>query len=402
MNHILKTSFFLGIRSALRGNRGISIMTILMMAIIYINLLFLPSIINGAIDQLTEQIIDTATSDLLIKPGENTDRIDNTEDFINNIKNIEGVDAVTSTFVLANQLGYENESKAIAVEAIDPDSYAEVFTTPGNMIEGQFLTPDSEDIFLGIGVAGADRNDIQTYNQSFQTLHSGDTVQLSIGDQATKDMIVSGIYWNQFPFSDNKALVTQEFAASLNPSLTDTATAIYVRFIDSASEQTIIDAIYSLRSDIDIETKEVLTATIQDQVETFDLINNILKIISLIVAAITVFIITYVDLVNKRRQIGIERAIGIRSSAIVISYILKALAYSIIGVAIGLLLYFLALVPYFNQHPFEFPNGDVVPSLDRADIRVNIIFLLIVAVIGAIIPAWRSVRLKILDAIWGK
>jgi len=40
-------------------------------------------------------------------------------------------------------------------------------------------------------------------------------------------------------------------------------------------------------------------------------------------------VITYIDLVNKRRQIGIERAIGIKSSPIVFSYVLKAWAYAL-------------------------------------------------------------------------
>ena len=57
------------------------------------------------------------------------------------------------------------------------------------------------------------------------------------------------------------------------------------------------------------ETSADLGTIVQDQTATFRLISDILKIISLLMAAITIFTITYIDLVDKRRQIGIERAI---------------------------------------------------------------------------------------------
>jgi ABC-type antimicrobial peptide transport system permease subunit len=66
---------------------------------------------------------------------------------------------------------------------------------------------------------------------------------------------------------------------------------------------------------------------------------HILGLVSALVAAITIFIVTYIDLVNRRKQIGIERAIGVRGGAIVSSYCLKALAYAVVAIALGLLLF---------------------------------------------------------------
>ena len=69
-----------------------------------------------------------------------------------------------------------------------------------------------------------------------------------------------------------------------------------------------------------------LCIVIDNQTKSFDLIEQILRVVSLLVAAVTVTIVTYVNLVGKRRTIGIERAIGIRSNAIVWSYVPKAVA----------------------------------------------------------------------------
>jgi len=43
-----------------------------------------------------------------------------------------------------------------------------------------------------------------------------------------------------------------------------------------------------------------------------NLISTILSIISILVAAIVIFVIIYVNAINKRRQIGILKAIGIK------------------------------------------------------------------------------------------
>jgi len=53
-----------------------------------------------------------------------------------------------------------------------------------------------------------------------------------------------------------------------------------------------------------------------------------------------VFIVTYVDLVNKRRTIGIERAIGISGRAITLNYLLKAVVFTFFGVLFGAALFF--------------------------------------------------------------
>jgi ABC-type antimicrobial peptide transport system permease subunit len=99
--------------------------------------------------------------------------------------------------------------------------------------------------------------------------------------------------------------------------------------------------------------------------------------------------------------VGIERAIGIRPAAIAASYCLKAIAYAVVGVVLGALAFELAVVPFAAAHPFQFPNGAVTLSPEAGEMRRDGALLVIVAVLAALIPAWRSVRIKILDAIWG-
>lgn len=182
----------------------------------------------------------------------------------------------------------------------------------------------------------------------------------------------------------------------------NTVTRVFVKADPGVTPAQVQAAIEPIRSDVESRSSEELTASIQDQIDTFSLINNIMRVISLIVAAITVFILTYVELTNRRRQIGIERAIGIRGTAIVLSYVLKSAISALIGIALGIAVYRLAILPFVERHPFQFPNGDVVLVAEAATTAQNVVMLVIVAVVAALVPTLGAVRMKILDAIWGR
>lgn len=201
---------------------------------------------------------------------------------------------------------------------------------------------------------------------------------------------------------DDRAEIEEALAAPKNLSGPNTATRIYVKTEPGASLPALEEAIDRERDDLQYQTSAELTGAIQDQIDSFTLINNIMRVISLLVAAITVFILTYVELTNRRRQIGIERAIGIRGTAITISYALKAAISALIGITLGLLAYRTALIPFVQRHPFQFPNGDVVLVASSDTTRTNVTMLIIVAILAALIPTVAIIRMKLLDAIWGR
>ena len=397
----IRVAGFLALRSLLRSNYGIAVTTTLMMTLIFLDLLFLPSLIQGAVNRVNERILDTLTSNVAITPAGTRATMTDVDAYLGQIRATEGVQAATPMLRVGTQVSYGSFSGTWDVDAIDPASFASVFSTASDIYEGHYLTAGSgRELFLGIGIAGAGNSSIKGFRASLQQVHAGDTVQVTLRNGAVVPFSVAGIYNNQFPLSDRTAYITQAQATRLFPSAGDEATSIFVRTTAHANVNQVVGRLQKLRPGVRFETSMALSADVQDQIATFRLINNILKVVSLLVAAITIFIITYVDLVNKRRQIGIERAIGIKSVAIVTSYVLKAWAYAIAGIVVGALLFKLLVIPLVDQHPFHFPNGPVKLAVSQHEIRQDIAFLLIVALLAAITPALQSVRLRIIDAIW--
>lgn len=399
----LRVSFFLAWRSITRSNYGIAFSTIVMVTLIYMSLLFLPSLIQGAVNRVDNLVTDTLTSDLIAMPSNGATSIDNVGSYLRSIRQTSGVAQATATYRVGNQISHGSTSGSWTVDAIDPSSYATVFTTPSSIFAGKYLnTNDTNKIFLGINIAGANQTSIKGYRTSLKTVRVGDTVNVTLNNGKTVPFIVAGIYNNDFAASDDTAFITTNEAQTLVPASTDHAQDIYVKTNDGANVNTVMNRLQSLRIDAQFNTSADIATTVQDQTQTFRLISKILKLVSLIMAAITIFIVTYVDLVNKRKQIGIERAIGIKSGAIVTSYVLKAWVYALIGIILGWALFKHVAIPLVQQHPFQFPNGPVTLASNSKEMRRDVVILLVVAFIAAIIPAAHSVRIKILDAIWGK
>jgi putative ABC transport system permease protein len=396
-----RVALFLASRAIRRGNLGVTVMTILVLLLIYCDLLFVPSLIQGAVDKIELQLVETLTGDIQIVPAHGDRDIADVGAYLADIRATGGVAAATATYRIGTEIGHGDESNVWSVDAIDPESYAAVFRTPSDLAEGTALDPVGEaQILLGMQIAGAGNGRLRGYATSLKTVHAGDDVAVRLTTGRSVTAHVEGIFDNQFYLSDLKAYVTQRWAEELLPAIHDRATVIYVRAAPGSDADRILGRLGELRPNVSLHTSAEIGGPIKDEVETFDLINEILRTITLFVALATIFIVTYVDLVGRRRQIGIERAIGITPAALILSYVFKAIAYAVVAIGLGCLAFLFVVVPIVARHPFQFPFGAAALGVRADELWRNAAILTVVAAISASIPAWRSVRMRILDAIW--
>jgi putative ABC transport system permease protein len=254
---------------------------------------------------------------------------------------------------------------------------------------------------LGVQVAGGDREDIELYSSSLRHVHAGDKVVVTYSNGLEKQYTVKGIFDTGFIQTDLQAFVTELEFNSVMPNMYDKASSVRVKLEEGADPQRVIERIASMGNNLEFQTWEETAGLVKSMTESFILINQILNVVNYLVAGITVFIVTYVDVVNRRRQIGIQRAIGIKSHSITVSYLIRALFYAIIGLIIGILLFKYVIVPVEARHPFEFPFGPAYLTTRPSYTARMAFILLVVSLTAAFIPVWRVMRIKILDAIWG-
>ena len=381
MRRSLVVAGFLARKLVLRSNWGLNIMAVLMIVLVYININFTSSLLNGFIGTVNNKLISAQTGNIIVFSNSNSG-ISDSGKLIDSIASIPGVEGVTGSRSLPAQISRDGKKTVAEVSGINTDSYGDVFITPKNMIEGEFINKDDKDkIVLGAQIAGADISRLELYSDSLKNVHAGDKVMVSFSTGTQKEYTVKGIFLNEFFESDIKTFLSNtEF---------------------DAIEPTVIDNIKSIRSDLEFRTWQERSGYVRGFTDTLTTVNRILRIVALLVAAVTIFIVTYVDLVSKRRQIGIERAIGISSPTIISSYLFRAGFYTLVGSAIGAAIFIWVIVPIERTYSFTSPYGKVLLAVDYRFMVINTVILLLVGLVAALVPAWRTIRISIIDAIWG-
>lgn len=395
-------AFFLARRSLLRSNRGILLATIAMLVLVYLNMVFLPSLIEGASKHVVQRLVETTTGNLAISPADRQTGIAGVSSYEKKVEREPGVAGVATIKLVGKDVYHGSSGGSWSVYATEPTAYDSVFTTDRSLTAGRWLRHSETDgIVLGASIVGDGQHKLSKLKSALSGVSVGDAVEVALANGKAHQFRVVGIFDDEFRSADANAYITEAAAAKLLPGSQDHADEVFVKTKPRASLAKVRREITPLSSKVSVESSAELEEPIHEQLGSDKLISDILKIVAAIVAAITIFMVTYVDLVNRRRQIGIERAIGIRTSAIVAGYCIKATVYAILGIALGVVLFRFAVVPLVAAHPFHFPNGPVTLSPSAREMIRDGVLLALVAVLAAFVPAYRSVRIKILDAIWG-
>ncbi len=397
----LKVATFLAIKSIARGNVRVLLLTIAMLILVYLNLLFTPALLDGAVETVNDKTINTMSGDVVVQPAGEALAIGNASELVSQIESLNGVSAACARNSLGADISYEGERATTVVYAIDPDQDSKVFQISQDIIEGSYLAPeDTDQILLGVQIAGSDRKDLALYSSSLKSVHAGDRVSVNYVGGVQKEYTVKGIFYTELTQGDVRAYITEKEFNAMNPLMEDKASFIHVKTQDNVKLESVIEEINGVRPGLKFQTWEDYEGFLRSMTDSFKQIIVILRATAFIVAAITIFIITYVDLVNKRRQIGIQRAIGITGSSIVTSYIFRAIVYAIVGILAAALIFRYGVVPLEAHYPFHFPFGDVFLPVNIPYLISSALILCGVAAVSAFIPAFRMIRTKIIDAIW--
>ncbi len=396
-HNTLRVSIFLAKRGILHGSKSVFLLSSAVITLLYINLLFIPSLMQGAsqrVDTLTRQ---TLTSDIIMTPVVNSS-VDDAATMVDELSKYDGVFAATSTYQVGNKVISGDHSASSQIFAIDPDTYSQVFQN--TIINGSPLSADSTSIAIGVQITGEGLSGYR-YDTSLQSGSVGDVVTLQLQGDVRLETMIGAVINNGFKQADSRVYIASNVLADKMPLSKDRASAFYVKLDDPERYEGVLE---SLRNDYPEYRVELGVAStgIDDQVGTINLISAMLGIISLVVAAIMIFTVTYVDLTNRRRLIGIQRAIGVTTMAIQLSYILRTTVAVAIGLIVGALLYVFALIPLSRMYPFSFPNGPVSLVMQYSLMIKYSYLLALSALIATLVPTMQILRAKLVDVIWGR
>ncbi len=400
MTSALQVSAILAMKSLLRGNRFTTGLTVLIMGLVFVMMLFQPSILGGFIQAANNQVIDYSYANLAIEPTEHKPYIENVQGLREKVNRIPGVVATSSRYAAAGTFTYRETSLGKTIIAVTPSEEQQVMKLSQKMTAGAYLTDgDRDEIVIGSLLAG--RTDGKPDKvKSLGGVGVGDSIDVTFSNGVVRKYHVKGIYETHSDFVDQAGYITTREMESVT-GLSDKASLVLVRTSSTGNEEAFRTTMmqYGIQEPIKTWAEEG-AGFVADLNTSFGLVITIMTVFSLVIGAIVIFIVIFINTVNKRKQIAIMKAIGIKKEIIINSYLIQVACLCLAGIIVGMAL-FQGITWYLTLNPLRFPIGDVPPLIDTGRILWSILCLVLVSVIGGYIPAWQTASEEILDGMRG-
>ncbi len=417
----VRVGWFLALRSLKRSSRWATVLIIFIMTLTFLNLVVVSGLLVGLLSGSFRQFRESYSGDVLVTSAAGRNYIENSPALISFLKSHPKVETLSARYSTSAQilgspadLPEKNERQnrigarlvgidPVAEESVTRFSRFVVFGEPlesgdeGHVLIGANLLKKYSS-FADANIPGLDFLD---------DVEVGSRVKISLtreNEVVSKDFIVKGIVKSKVDEISTRVFITDKELKKLLPVNKEQVQEIAIRTdyeYATALVRELKDFMQGHAARIQT-TDEAIPSFLRDVETTFTILGNALSSIALVVASITIFIVIFINAITKRKFIGIMKGIGISPSAIQLSYVFQALFYGAVGSAVGLLLTFGVLRPYFEAHPIDFPfsDGILVATPFGALIRISI--LLCVTLVAGFVPARMIVRKNTLDSILGR
>ena len=397
---IFDVAFFLALKNIFYKKKMLIMITIII-ALGFLSTIFSTSIINGLKTEIENKAISVITGNVLLEPKDKKDFIYDVNNLEKKILSIPEVIAISPHINRGVTLIDNNGNKvSVQLRIIDPEKESVVSSIDDNVVSGRYLSKKStNEIFIGADLTKKYRS-----QEALPAIDvdSGEKITIFF-DNGVKDKVkVKGIYSLNFAATDVYIYITKEYAKkvfNLSDKDLNVASEILIKTSSKSNENKVRDKILQLGFNGKIWVWEERLGVLSQYTRSLLIISKFTAIISIIIAFATIYIMIYINVLNKKTQIGIMKAIGITKETILFSYIIQSFIYGILGCILGYLLTKFVLF-YYTINPIIMPVGPIYPIIDSKDYIFSFIILLVSSVIAGYIPSRGVVKEEILDAIY--
>jgi putative ABC transport system permease protein len=406
--HDWKTASFIAYRSITRGSKSMLILMIFILSLSFLNMMFISGVLSGLWNSEVQLSINLMAADLTISPQRTPTLkqfIENQKELRAEIETIPGVIATARHYQLAGSLSFDKDkngqykSVSGAILATDPSSEAKVTTFKDIMLSGQMLSDiDTDKIVLSSALAGGYGT---PSTGDLGGVRVGDKVQITYSNGIIRMYTVKGIYNDMIGIYET--FITSKEAESLLDVTNDASQILVKADLSHTPILSYQNRVKAMAPNLTVQNYNDLLGSVASFEQALNLISDIVSAISVMVAAITIFVLIYVNAINKRRQIGILKAIGIKQQIIVNSYIIQSLFYTLCGLVIGSGVVFGLLGPFLSAFPIPLIVGlmNLTLAYTPLGIAVSILCFIVAGYLAGRIPARIVAKEDILKAIWG-
>ncbi len=396
----IDVAFFLAIKN-LFFKKKMLIMIIIIIGLGFLSTTFSSSVINGLKYTIEDKAINSMIGNVLIEPKSDEVYLTNSDEIIKKALAIPGVVAASPHIIRGITLIDKHGTTVSAqLKVIDPDKEAQTTVIDNNIIAGKYLSSGvTGEILIG--------SDLTKKYRSQEALpavdvDAGEKITIVFDNSLTKEMKVRGIYSLDFTASDVFVYVTKEEARQIF-NLTDEqlnyASEILIKTRERGVEDDVVYALKSFNVNGRIWPWQKKLGILNEFTDSLLIVSKLTALIGIIIAFATVYIMIYINVMQKRTQIGIMKAIGINRETILTSYIIQSFAYGLMGGLFGVFLTKMVM-GYFTLHPIAMPMGDVTPIINTITYVYSFLILMISSLIAGYFASYGIIKDEILEAIF--
>ncbi|MCZ7406396.1 MAG: FtsX-like permease family protein [Candidatus Methanoperedens sp.] len=372
-----------------RKNRRAFIFITIAIALSTANIIILNGMVDGMTDDMVERILETSAAHISIYPNEKDKYIEGLGIKEQKLESMEEVIAYSPRLSSGGSLSYREKSKTIKLLALEPQKENSITTLLGKIDSGETLEAnDRSGILISYRIALDLKAKI------------GEDATLVFENGDSKVYRIKGIMRSGTAMDLNTVVINFDEAAE-HLGLNNKASIVLVRLSDisfSGEYKTKITRELGVQK---VKEWKQEVESILSTAETFGKISSVINAVGLFASAVSVGVIMYINILHKRRQIGVMKAIGMRDSQILSVYIFEAALIGIIGIIIGNALGY-AGTKYLEAHPFTDPiTGDMAPRFYPYLLYDASLVAMLTVLIASLYPALIAGRMNIIKAIWG-
>ena len=410
----LRVARFLAIRAIKNSSKWTTGLIIFVMVLTFLNLVVVSGILVGLIQGSETAFRERFIGDLGISKLDKKSYVENADAIVNIIANDSRVTSYSIKYNARGKLEANYRTRRsdevanirnigiYGVNIANEDKTSHICST---LLEGECLIPPDASKYILIGKNITDKYSVvgDADPSVLRGVETGSKLRLSIGN-VSNEYIVKGIYKMKVGELDQNVYMIDSELRRIAGLTTDQVSLISVRVKDGA-EAEVKNTLVNNGFDRYVKIQTFAEGTpefVKNMKSLFSILGNLFGSIAIVVAAITLYIVIFINALNKKKQIGILKGIGIKEGAIEMSYVMQAMFYGLIGSGLGVLITFAVMKPAFAAHPIDFPFSDVILVAEWGTTMIRVGILLVITIIAGYIPARMIVKKNTLNAILGR
>ncbi len=331
---------------------------------------------------------------LIVYPQEGEDEIEKVDSLIEKIKKIDNVQALSlrnQTFVMLEYKGHVPGSYTGL--GIDFKQESQTTKLPFDIVEGRFLSgKDSKEIVIGQNLADA----LVDLEYDGEKVPVGAKVQVITTSGQKISYKVVGILDGKTFVPNWMAYFNKDEMERIEPQTKNNQ--IIIKLKDENFLEETRELIQSQNPNVRVRTWHEEATYVDDMVLATQFITGSIVVLLVISVIIVTSVIIFINVYNRRRQIGILKSMGASNRFIIIIYLSEALLYSTTAFIFGFLFFMLINIKSI-ENPIPLLIGDFHTEFNSRDIVPLALIFVVATFGGSLFPALSAAKTRIADVL---